>query len=134
MPLQALCTRPAGLSPFCGPEHRPAGKNPVTFCVPNRARSASRGGFSWGPFFLAHPDCRAVAFTKPGLLTPDNFPLGYGKPSMSVKLATLKTEIADRLEALTELESRSVTDEKEIDALTTRSEEAQFLASCSPKC
>jgi hypothetical protein len=47
---------------------------------------------------------------------------------MSVKLATLKTEIteiADRLEALTGLESRSVTDEKEIDALTTRSEEAR---------
>jgi len=39
---------------------------------------------------------------------------------MSVKLATLKTditEIADRLEALTGLESRSVTDEKEIEAL-----------------
>jgi hypothetical protein len=47
---------------------------------------------------------------------------------MSVKLATLKTEIteiADRLEALTGLESRSVTDEKEIDTLTTRSEEAR---------
>ena len=47
---------------------------------------------------------------------------------MSVKLATLETEIteiADRLEALTGLKIRSVTDEKEIDALTTRSEEAR---------
>ena len=47
---------------------------------------------------------------------------------MSVKLATLRTEIsgiADRLEALTGLESRSVKDEKEIDALTVRSEDAR---------
>jgi len=47
---------------------------------------------------------------------------------MSVKLTTLKTEIsdiADRLEALTGLETRSAKDEMEIDSLTVRSEEAR---------
>ena len=47
---------------------------------------------------------------------------------MSVKLTTLKTEIsdiADRLEALTGLETRSAKDELEIDSLTVRSEEAR---------
>lgn len=47
---------------------------------------------------------------------------------MSGKLATLKTEIteiADRLEVLTGLDSRSIADEKEIDTLTARSESAR---------
>ena len=62
--------------------------------------------------------------------TPQRSRSGSACPTRTrkTKLATVKTEIteiADRLEALTGLESCSMTDEKEIDALTTRSEEAR---------